>query len=41
MVKCYINNRKTNGYKYYYGIIRKDIILEEEAGEAGFPPKSS
>lgn len=30
MVKCYVNIRKTNGYKYYYGIIRKENILEEE-----------
>ncbi len=30
MIKCYVNIRKTNGYKYYYGIIRKEKILEEE-----------
>lgn len=30
MIKCYVNIRKTNGYKYYYGIIRKETILEEE-----------
>lgn len=30
MVKCYINFRKTDGNRYYYGIIRKENILEEE-----------
>lgn len=27
--KCYIKDRKTNGYIYYYGLVRKEIILEE------------
>jgi P4 family phage/plasmid primase-like protien len=31
MIKCYVNIRKTNnGNRYYYGIIRKEVILEEE-----------
>jgi hypothetical protein len=29
LLKCNINERKTNGIRYYYGLIRKDRIEDE------------
>jgi len=30
IIKCHINDKKLNGRHYYYGIIRKDILEEDE-----------
>jgi putative DNA primase/helicase len=35
IVKCYINTKILDGRYYYYGLIRKEIILEEEEESEG------